>query len=39
MSLLIVLRRTIGLKDLRDLYDFLLNLDMIMEVDILKCDS
>jgi len=39
MSLPIVLRRTIGLKDLRDLYDFLLNLDMIMEVDILKCDG
>jgi len=36
MSLPIVLRRTIGLKDLGELYDSLLGLGMIMEVDVLK---
>jgi len=39
MSLLIVLRRTMGLKDLGNSYNFLLGLDMIMEVDVLKCDG
>jgi len=39
MSLSIVLRRIMGLKDLEDSYDSLLDLDMIMEVDVLKCDG
>ena len=39
MSLLIVLRRTMGLKDLEKLYNSLLDLDMIMEVNVLKCNS
>ena len=38
MSLLIILRRTMGLKDLGELYDSLLDLDMIIEVDVLKYD-
>jgi len=28
-----------GLKDLENSYNFLLGLDMIMEVDVLKCDG
>ena len=39
MSLLIVLRRTMGLKDLEKLYNSLLDLDMMMEVNVLKCNS
>lgn len=39
MSLSIVLRRIMGLKDLEDSYDSLLDLDMIIEVDVLKCDG
>ena len=39
MSLLIVLRRTMSLKDLGELHDSLLGLNMIMEVNILKCDG
>jgi len=36
MSLPIVLRRTMGLKDLGESYDSLLGLGMIIKVDILK---
>ena len=39
MNLLIMLRRTMGLKDLGELYNSLLDLGMIMEVDVLKCDG
>jgi len=39
MSLPIVLRRTIGLKYLGELYNSLLGLGIIMEVDVLKCDG
>jgi len=39
MSLSIVLRRIMGLKDLEDSYNSLLDLDMIIEVDVLKCDG
>ena len=39
MSLSIVLRRIMGLKDLEDSYDSLMDLDMIIEVDVLKCDG
>ena len=39
MSLLIVLRKIMGLKDLGELYDSLLGLGMIMKVDVLKCDG
>jgi len=39
MSLLIVLRKTMGLKDLEESYNSLLGLGMIMEVDVLKYDN
>ena len=39
MSLLTVLRRTIGLKAFRELYDFLLGLGIMIVVDLLKCES
>jgi len=34
-----VLRRTMGLKDLGESYDFLLGLGMIMDVDVLKWEG
>jgi len=37
MSLPTVLRRTIDLKALRELYDFLLGLGITIIVDLLKC--
>ena len=37
MSLLTVLRRTIGLKALGELYDFLLGLGIMTIVNLLKC--
>ena len=39
MSLLTVLRRTIGLKALRESYDFLLDLGITTVVDLLKCEG
>jgi len=39
MSLLTVLRRTIGLKALGELYDFLLGLEIMTVVDLLKCEG
>jgi len=39
MSLLIMLRRTMSLKDLEELYNSLLGLGIIMEVDVLKYDG
>ena len=39
MSLPIMLRRTMSLKDLEELYNSLLGLGMIMEVDVLKYNS
>ena len=39
MSLLTVLRRTIGLKTLKELYDFLLSLGITTIVDFLKCEG
>ena len=39
ISLPIVLRRTIGLKDLGELYDFLFGLGITTVVDFLKCDG
>ena len=37
MSLPTILRRTIGLNDLGELYDFLLDLGIMIMVDFLKC--
>ena len=34
-----IFNRTIGLNDLEELYEALLGLEMIMELDILKCNS
>ena len=39
ISLLTVLRRTIGLKALGKLYDFLLGLGIMTIVDLLKCEG
>ena len=39
MSLPIVLRRTMGLKDLEESYNSLLDLDIMIEVNILKCNG
>ena len=39
MSLSTVLRRMIGLKTLRELYDFLLGLGITTVVDLLKCEG
>ena len=39
MSLLTVLRRTIGLKALGESYDFLLGLGITTVVDLLKCEG
>ena len=39
MSLPTMLRRTIGLNDLEELYDFLLGLGMTIMVDLLKCEG
>jgi len=39
ISLLTVLRRTIGLKALEELYNFLLGLGIMTVVDLLKCKS
>ena len=39
ISLLTVLRRTIGLKALGESYDFLLGLGIMIVVDLLKCEG
>jgi len=39
MSLPNMLRRTMGLKDLGESYDFLLGLRMMIEVEVLKCEG
>ena len=39
ISLSSIYNRTIGLNDLEELYEALLGLEMIMELDILECNS
>ena len=39
INLLIVLSRTIGLKVFRKLYNFLLGLGIMIDVETLKCDG
>jgi len=39
ISLSIVLSKTIGLKALEELYDFLLGLGMMTDVETLKCEG